>query len=263
MYLDQRSYTVLKAIADNPSITGKELEQNLQLSRKQLSYDIEKINYYLGSDGFLPITRLKTGRFQVPARVVDEFRSEMSGFPECSYNYSDEERSHLIALRLLCRNEELSTYHFTDELQISKNTLMTDMRKLQDRAKNKGLAIVYTRRDGYRMEGEEYCKRAFMIESVRSILALPGGAEKIKRHFELPEDELALLGQRISGIERQLGVQFTDDRVDELPYHLYFTIQRISNGHLLTQLPDFYGVSGDAAIQGTQEYEVMAEFARN
>ena len=44
MYLDERAYTVLKTIVNNPAITGKEVEMSLQLSRKQLSYTIEKIN---------------------------------------------------------------------------------------------------------------------------------------------------------------------------------------------------------------------------
>lgn len=263
MYLDLRSYTVLRAVADNPAITGKELEQSLQMSRKQLSYDIEKINYYLESSGFEPIVRLKTGRFQIAARVVDEFRSEAAEPPSYTYNYSDEERSHLIILRLLCRHEELSTYHFTDELQISKNTLMTDMRKIQERIKGRELSIVYTRKDGYRLDGSEYRKRVLMIEAIRSILAIPGGMEKLKHRFNVPEEELIFLHQCIGEIEKKLGVRFTDDRLEELPCILYFIILRITNWHTLKQLPDFYGVAGNAAIQGTQEYEVMKEFAGN
>ena len=51
MYLDERGYTVLKTIVNNPAITGKEVEASLQLSRKQLSYAIEKINDYLQDNG--------------------------------------------------------------------------------------------------------------------------------------------------------------------------------------------------------------------
>lgn len=261
MYLDQRSYTVLRTIADNPAITGKELEQQLQMSRKQLSYDMEKINYYLESSGFDPITRMKTGRFQVSVRVIDEFRSETAGHPQLVYNYSDEERSYFIILRLLCREEELSTYHFTDELQISKNTLMTDMRKIQERIKSQGLSIIYTRKDGYRLEGEEYRKRALMIDDIRKILSIPDGEEKLMKRFKILDEDMAMLRLNVSEVEKNLEVHFTDDRVEELPFILYFIMFRIRNGHLLERLPDFYGVSGNAAIQGTQEYEVMADFA--
>ena len=57
LYLDERGYTVLKTIVNNPAITGKEVEASLQLSRKQLSYTIEKINDYL--PGTMERQRLK------------------------------------------------------------------------------------------------------------------------------------------------------------------------------------------------------------
>ena len=63
MYLDERGYTVLKTIVNNPAITGKEVEASLQLSRKQLSYAIEKINDYLQDNGMPKIERLRTGKF--------------------------------------------------------------------------------------------------------------------------------------------------------------------------------------------------------
>ena len=51
MYLDERGYLVLKTIVNNPSITGKEVEQSLDLSRKQVSYTMDKINQYLADNG--------------------------------------------------------------------------------------------------------------------------------------------------------------------------------------------------------------------
>ena len=62
MYLDERGYTVLKTIVNNPAITGKEVEASLQLSRKQLSYTIEKINDYLQDNGMPKIERLNNIR---------------------------------------------------------------------------------------------------------------------------------------------------------------------------------------------------------
>ena len=61
MYLDERGYLVLKTIVNNPSITGKEVEQSLDLSRKQVSYTMDKINQYLADNGLPKIERLRTG----------------------------------------------------------------------------------------------------------------------------------------------------------------------------------------------------------
>ncbi|MCB6759207.1 hypothetical protein LI123_22955, partial [Phocaeicola vulgatus] len=66
MYLDERGYLVLKTIVNNPSITGKEVEQSLDLSRKQVSYTMDKINQYLADNGLPKIERLRTGKFVIP-----------------------------------------------------------------------------------------------------------------------------------------------------------------------------------------------------
>jgi len=132
MYLDQRSLSVLTAIADNPSLTGKDLENLLSLSRKQLSYDLDKINYYLKSNGFEAIKRQKTGRFQVPAGVIEQYKSTKNGNTEkngYSYTHTDDERLDWILLRLLCHDEALSVNHFIYDLQISKNTFLNDLKK--------------------------------------------------------------------------------------------------------------------------------------
>lgn len=78
MYLDERGYTVLKTIVNNPAITGKEVEASLQLSRKQLSYAIEKINDYLQDNGMPKIERLRTGKFIIPVAVIDNIRQKRS-----------------------------------------------------------------------------------------------------------------------------------------------------------------------------------------
>lgn len=112
---DQRGVKILKMIVNDPSVSGKELEQTLGLSRKQISYSLGKINDYLKKNGFEEIKWLKTGRFLVSLAVIREYQSEDSKTAEYTYVLSDEERYSWLTLRLLCHTEELSTYHFTDD----------------------------------------------------------------------------------------------------------------------------------------------------
>ena len=73
MYLDQRGVKILKMIVNDPSVSGKELEQSLGLSRKQISYSLGKINDHLKKNGFEEIKWLKTGRFLVSLAVIREW----------------------------------------------------------------------------------------------------------------------------------------------------------------------------------------------
>ncbi len=257
MYLDERGYTVLKTIVNNPSITGKEVEASLQLTRKQLSYAIEKINDYLQGNGMPKIERLRTGKFIVPVMVLEQYKTEdMDGF-DTTYVYSDKDRGFLIYLMLLCIQEELSIYHFTSELEISKNTFLTDLKKLEHKLEGFHLEVSYNRQEGYHLVGSEFAKREMMIEAVRGILKLPNGKDTIMGICRISEELMTLVEEQIACIEERLRIRFTDERMKELPLILCLTVIRTKKRRIIRELPEVF-----QHIAGTKEYTAMLEFAK-
>lgn len=257
MYLDERGYLVLKTIVNNPSITGKEVEQSLDLSRKQVSYTMDKINQYLADNGLPKIERLRTGKFVIPVPVLEQYQTEDIGIKDSTYVYSDKERGALIFLILLCAREELSIYHFTSKLDISKNTFLIDVKKLEERLAPYGLGIHYSRQDGYHLAGSEFCKREAMIPIVRQILNMPNGQEAILEISQVDPELMEQVRGQISEIENKLKIRFTDERLRELPYILCLVLIRIKKGRILEDLPESF-----QHIAGTKEYSVMVEFAK-
>lgn len=253
MYLDERGYTVLKTIVNNPAITGKEVEASLQLSRKQLSYTIEKINDYLQDNGMSKIERLRTGKFIIPVAVIEQYQTEEITGDGTTYIYTDKERGLLIFLMLLCVREELSIYHFTSKLEISKNTFLTDLKKLEQRLEEYHLEVSYSRQEGYHLVGSEYAKREMMVTSIRGILKIPRGKETIMDICQISEEMMEQVEKQISMIEERLQVRFTDERLKELP----LIIIRTQKGRILRELPETF-----QHIAGTKEYSVMLEFAK-
>lgn len=253
MYLDERGYTVLKTIVNNPAITGKEVEASLQLSRKQLSYTIEKINDYLQDNGMPKIERLRTGKFIIPVAVIEQYQTEEITGDGTTYIYTDKERGLLIFLMLLCVREELSIYHFTSKLEISKNTFLTDLKKLEQRLEEYHLEVLYSRQEGYHLVGSEYAKREMMVTSIRGILKIPRGKETIMDICQISEEMMEQVEKQISMIEERLQVRFTDERLKELP----LIIIRTQKGRILRELPETF-----QHIAGTKEYSVMLEFAK-
>lgn len=258
MYLDERGYLVLKTIVNNPSITGKEVEQSLDLSRKQVSYTMDKINQYLADNGLPKIERLRTGKFVIPVPVLEQYQTEDIGIKDSTYVYSDKERGALIFLILLCTREELSIYHFTSKLDISKNTFLIDVKKLEERLAPYGLGIHYSRQDGYHLAGSEFCKREAMIPIVRQILNMPNGQEAIMEISQVDPELMEQVRGQISEIENKLKIRFTDERLRELPYILCLVLIRIKKGRILEDLPESF-----QHIAGTKEYSVMVEFAKD
>lgn len=257
MYLDERGYLVLKTIVNNPSITGKEVEQSLDLSRKQVSYTMDKINQYLADNGLPKIERLRTGKFVIPVPVLEQYQTEDIGIKDSTYVYSDKERGALIFLILLCTREELSIYHFTSKLDISKNTFLIDVKKLEERLAPYDLGIHYSRQDGYHLAGSEFCKREAMIPIVRQILNMPNGQEAIMEISQVDPELMEQVRGQISEIENKLKIRFTDERLRELPYILCLVLIRIKKGRILEDLPESF-----QHIAGTKEYSVMVEFAK-
>lgn len=249
LYLDERAYTVLKTIVNNPSITGKEVEMSLQLSRKQLSYTIEKINDYLQDNGTPKIERLRTGKFIIPVAVIEQYQTEEIAGDGTTYIYTDKERGLLIFLMLLCIREELSIYHFTSKLEISKNTFLTDLKKLEQRLEDYHLEVSYSRQEGYHLVGSEYAKREMMITSIRGILKIPKGKDTIMDICQISEEMMEQVEKQISMIEERLQVRFTDERLKELPLIMCLTIIRTQKGRILRELPETF-----QHIAGTKEY---------
>nr|WP_207727550.1 MULTISPECIES: BglG family transcription antiterminator [Anaerostipes] len=218
---------------------------------------MDKINQYLADNGLPKIERLRTGKFVIPVPVLEQYQTEDIGIKDSTYVYSDKERGALIFLILLCTREELSIYHFTSKLDISKNTFLIDVKKLEERLAPYGLGIHYSRQDGYHLAGSEFCKREAMIPIVRQILNMPNGQEAIMEISQVDPELMEQVRGQISEIENKLKIRFTDERLRELPYILCLVLIRIKKGRILEDLPESF-----QHIAGTKEYSVMVEFAK-
>lgn len=257
MYLDERGYSVLELIVNNPAISGKEIENNLGLSRKQLSYTIEKINDYLLDNEFPKIERLRTGKFVVPVPVLEEYQKQEVVSENTIYVYSENERTYLIFLTLFCSKDSLSIYHFTSKLDISKNTFLTDVKKLEAQIEKYELDIIYSRQDGYHLVGSEYAKRDAMIVMIRNVLKMPNGKAVIFKTCNLEEKQVRNIKNEISEIENKLQIRFTDERLNELLYILSLVLIRNEKKRIIKELPEEF-----QHVAGTKEYSVVTEFAK-
>ena len=191
----------------------------------------------------------------VPGPVAEHYSAKEAAITKSSYTYSDEERAYWIELRLLCHEDELSTYHFTEELQISKNTLLSDFKKVQERVNRFSLELAYNRKEGYRLYGSEYHKRELLTHALRKLLNMPGGEENLNHIYGIREEGVKELRANIEEIENKLQLQFTDERLKELLYIFYFTLIRIKNEKTVEAM-DRYRL-----VTTTKEYSVVAAFA--
>ena len=77
------------------------------------------------------------------------------------------------------RKEPVSNYHFQLLLGVSKNTALTDVKRLRKICEEWDVKFLYTRMDGYHLAGTEMDKRRLAIFSVSHLLSQPLGKEII------------------------------------------------------------------------------------
>lgn len=258
MGLDVRSKKILDMIVNNPMITGKNIEEAMNLSRKQLGYSIQKINDYLHSRGFDAIERQRTGKFIVPTIVIQEYGNENNTNETEEIVFSERERVYLIPLITLNRKQELSSYDFSDLLQISKNTFLLDLKRLQPLLNQYHLLFEYSREDGYKIVGDEFDKRMLMTESIRKMLSEIGvGSENQLIQFcNLDEKMLEEVRMVLGKAEKSLNRRLTDERYRELVFILATEIMRAKQGKILTMDPETL-----ENVIGTEEYIAAVRIA--
>jgi transcriptional antiterminator/mannitol/fructose-specific phosphotransferase system IIA component (Ntr-type) len=253
MYLDERSNALLKEVINNPYISSARIEEKFHLTRRQVSYSLKKINSWLEENHLPPIKRTNSGKFIVSSILIDLY----AGRPDkaqSTYIPSERERANLILLMVLSSESELSLVHFTSALDVSKNTILRDLKYIQSILSAYQLEIVYSRSNGYDIGGDEWNIRRLLVDLIQSILNMFNGRTFIHKLIDLPEIEIIKLRKQMEEIEERLHLTFIDERMELLPYVIAILLRRIKKGKVIKNL---YHIDYEE-LSDTKEY-VAAE----
>ncbi|SEH87369.1 Transcriptional antiterminator [Halobacillus karajensis] len=251
MELNERSNKILHELVVNPRITSTTLKKKYDLTRRQLGYSFNKINDWLVSHNFPEIERTRQGQFIIDQSIFVRMNGEHQSTVETGV-LSERQRVHLIILMLLSR-EELSLNHFTFELDFSKNTILNDLKQAQSFLAPYGVTIKYSRKTGYLLEGKEFQIRRVLIKITYELL-MHTGASKVKEMTPLSSEQLIRFKQQIEKFEDKLNIQFTDEKIEMMPYILALTLRRIERGFVISNFPLKH-----KDVSSTNEYQVIGE----
>lgn len=250
MFLDERSVNLLKHLIRTPQIKNKELEEKFNLSRRQITYSIEKINQWLQTKNLQAISKSRNGNFIIDKRIFEHFSEGNSDSKQLKeYIPTEKERALLIILYLLAKKEEISLFHISDLLNVSRNTGISDIKEAMEWIKTYSLSIVYTRSGGYEIIGDEFQVRKLLVQVVKAVLNLFNGHKYFERMLQL---DISNTREKVKSIEKSLNIHLTDESYESLPYIIELIFIRIKQGHLLQA--DFY--IGLDELADTEEYMV-------
>lgn len=173
--------------------------------------------------------------------------------PEGMHILSEDQRVYLIILMLLSQ-DDISLFHLTSALDVSKNTALKDLKRAQAYVSDYDVSIRYSRRLGYVMEGDEFRIRKLLIRITYKVLKMHNGERWLRQMACIRESELAELKKRIGKVEKKLNLQFTDEKIEMMPYTLMLVLRRVKKRHRVRPFSIQYEELSD-----TKEYQATEE----
>lgn len=224
-----REKIILDELLSEPSIKSVEIEKKHNLTKRQLGYSFKKINDWLTSQNLLTIERSKNGHFIIDYKILKELKYQDSSLPKDMNILSQNQRMYIILLMILVQ-EDISLFHFTNELDVSENTILNDLKNSKDYIADYGLSIRYSRKKGYLLEGKEFQIRKLLINIIYKIINMYNGRKKICELANISKEEIDELKNRVNKIEKELKLKFTDEKISTMPYILFLILTRASKG---------------------------------
>lgn len=252
--LSDRENRIMSELMNQPNITSTILEKECNLTRRQLGYSIHKINDWLSSKNLPNIERTRQGQFIIDQTIFLKLNVNQQSVHGMPMILSEEQRVQLILVMLLGLENELSLNHFSIDLDVSRNTVLNDMKKVQEYLEVYHLMIRYTRKHGYLIEGEEFHIRKLLINTIQQVLHINNGELRLKSFAGIKEEDVREYQKRIENVESKLNLQFTDEKLAIMPYILILVLRRIEQGHEI----EAFSIKYDE-LSGTKEYQATEE----
>ncbi|MYU60177.1 HTH domain-containing protein [Lactobacillus salivarius] len=123
--VNRRDYIILNEIVKNPTIKDKYLIEKLNLTKRKLDYSIEKINDWLELNNIQPIAK-KNGKYYFEKEVLKIL--QVTDEENIMLFHTSRERIELVLLVLLTSKEKILLSKIAEELNVTKNTVLNDIK---------------------------------------------------------------------------------------------------------------------------------------
>ncbi|MCE5040151.1 transcription antiterminator [Mammaliicoccus sciuri] len=243
----------------NPKVKGKDLESMFNISRRQLGYRIQKLNDWFKEHDYPEIERTSQGYFIVDDTIKDFLNVPTeSTYQENEQVYTAYQRAHLILLMLFSEEEGLSLNHFSIDLEVSKNTILNDIKKLKELLQPYEVNLKYSRTNGYYLAGSEFEIRRLLMRLIDKVFTMHIAQSDIVKSLSIIDEKIELINKQITKIEQYLDRKFIDQSTQTLPYKLYLILRRIKHDKIVSSFSIGYDDLSD-----TKEYQATEILTSN
>lgn len=233
----------------NCYVTLKEATQQTGLSAKELATQLAELDLVVETT-----VDTEEQRVFIAPISIEQWTRKLVNETRDYFIYSEEQRQALIYLLSYSAFEELSLFHFQDFLEISKGTAIADVKKLRTYLSSQKVELVYSRKDGFYLSGDELEIRRVAQNFVA--LLVQDSIGKFGLFYWLNQYDLTLYAQIRDVIQEQtnaLGLTIVPSRIDEVSLLIGLSYKRIHEERL-TKLTDLNILQSLTVYQASEKF---------
>lgn len=207
------------------------LENQVDVGRFMSKFNIKLANF---TNSLMAVNHLlKTDLKSKDGRVYVSEKNRQRCYRYLKFNkikmlayYDSFVRRDLLYFHFLFDHSDLSLQEIADVLLVSKNTALSDIKKLKEEIEPQGIYIKYSRKTGYAIFGSEFSIRNELCMVLQKILEFPYGRYLLLDTGYIFQNEILLLQNRLINVQEKAKVTFTEESIENLPFILMFLIKR-------------------------------------
>ncbi|HFQ9350487.1 TPA: transcription antiterminator [Clostridioides difficile] len=205
--MKERAKKILDFIIKNNNVTSQELQEKFNVSKRTIYYDILAINEQLGKSGNIKNVKHK---FIFEGNLCDA--RKIISTEEDKFLDSDYRKTFILNKILL--GEKISIEKLTNEMLLSKNTVVQTITDVKKYLQTMGLRLEY--KGKYKIIGDEYVIRElFLIIVQENVL------------------EINSISEEVSSFDTKGHIKLTDYSLLNLTKFMEFLNKRIRDGKTL------------------------------
>lgn len=242
----QRSVAILNQIIKDESYTSVEdLSTKFSVSRRTIYNDLDQINDWLEVNYDTELEQVRGKGFYLKSTVRNQILKNKDIAEVSYYEFSKEERRSWIYIYLVGQHKTYFIQDFQNLFKISRNTVIDDIKVLKEELYNSNLSLIAERKQGYKIYGDEITIRKILIHYLKEVVPKKTWLNYLKNienmsreesinlkpYFIIVEKYLNEIKKYLYQYEQQVGLEITDEVLDDLIIWFYFFIQRVKQGN--------------------------------
>ncbi|MBC1547877.1 BglG family transcription antiterminator [Listeria sp. FSL L7-1435] len=268
---DARNMALLESlVVANVYLAPEKLQEELGISKRTLQYDVEKINKELDNIGLDGIQSVRGQGYYLLEEEKPTMKEILENREASHKVFSASERRIRILFFLLVTDARVIIDTINECNEVSRNTSLQDIKQLKLALKQFNLELIYDRKNGNMVLGDERSIRQFFIHycmNNEEIATADQLLDLMKINPMIKNQELFPYLDKIFDIlavtEKKIGIRYTDEVIERIGIMIFFFKERMKRDCYLNEQEEHEVDSFHIAQEIYEQLQQTEDFSIN